>query len=185
MIRKVFLMWHAAVSFSEASPPQFPHGYAIRSIVHLTLPGKPVTLLSAKGILRAQKQKDGQLLPQYTHPLWQAATDEAYEYIHFFPKFTYKHCWQLFLSRLRSIPVCRLCFSPPPPSLTPAPPRLRHIFHALVYESKLTAGRLLFKLWEQWLWIEHVALRLLGAPTLLSFLEWCISEVEKKNTYSK
>lgn len=115
--------------------------------------------------------------------LWQAAMDRSgCSSTSTVPKFIYRHWRQFCLSKLRNIPVCCLLSTPTTIS-HPASRYLRHIFHTLVYESKLTAGRLLFKLWKKWLWIEHVALRLLGAPRLQSFLEWCISKVEKRKIF--
>lgn len=56
------------------------------------------------------------------------------------PQFIYRHWRQFCLSKLRDIPVCSFfSFSHPASSY------LRHIFHTLVYESKLMAGRVLFQ----------------------------------------
>ncbi len=181
-------MRHVALSVSE-----HPHGCRIKSITHLTLPRKPVTLHSAKKISALARKIDRcRQTIVYIHTSlglktsfnsdkqpWTGVDAQAH------PPFlnSYTDADGSFASASWEIFPSAVFFFFVPPVSHPASCYLRHIFHTLVYESKLTAGRLLFKLWKKWLWIEHVALRLLGAPRLQSFLEWCISKAEKRKIF--
>lgn len=144
----------------------------ISPIPGASVPRKPVTLHSAMDI--SEVEHNTTLIGTENHPQHPRRLSTSTV-----PKFTYRH-WRHVLpqeAEKYSLLLAYLFFLTHP----------RHIFHTLVYESKLTAARLLFELWKKWLWIEHAAFWLLGALRLQSFI-WVVHfkrEREKKNIWSK